>query len=114
MHDVEQQTLLDSVQRGCQDAFRLDHFPVGARPEHQVSHLIVQDGLLLLRGIQRVDERKALVVFVAEGPYRLAVQGVLRRLGCRQARRHHVVRADNGDVDGEMMPAELNHPRGGC
>src|ERR1035441_9661947 len=111
---IEQQSLLIRIQIGGEDAFRLDHFSVGAGPEHQILHFIVKDGVLLLRGIQRVDECKALVVFTAAAPNGLAVQNVLRRLGGRQAGRHYCVRADHRDVDREMMPAELNHPGRGC
>ena len=52
MRDVEEQRLLLRVQRGGEDAFRLDHFSVLAGPEHQIFHVVVQDRLLLLRGIR--------------------------------------------------------------
>ena len=51
---------------------------------------------------------------MAERANGLAVQHVFRRLGGRQAGSHDGFGADNRHVDGEMMAAELDHPRRSC
>ena len=55
------------------DAFGRDHLAVSARAEHEVANLNAENRLLLLLGIERVDERERFVVFVAQRTHRPAV-----------------------------------------
>ena len=88
-------------------------FAVLPGAEHEIADPVIQDGLLPLPLVERVDQREGLVVLLAERTDGSAVERVRGRLRRGQARRHHVGAPDHGDVDREVMAAELDHPRRG-
>jgi hypothetical protein len=67
--------------------------------------------LLSLRLIERVQQRERLVVLGAERTYGFPVGRVERGLCTGECRRQDTVLADDRDVDGQVMSAELEHPR---
>lgn len=111
--DVEEHRLLGRRQRRGADALGLNHPPVLPGPEHEIRHARPENRLPALRGVQRVDQREGPVVLAAERPNLAALERVRRRLRGGQAWRHARPAAGEGQVDRQMMAAELYHPRRG-
>ena len=99
------------VKVGCADTFRRDRLAVGAGTENQVANLEAENRLLLLLGIQCVDELERTIVLVAERPDELSVHAVACRLRAGVRGRQHTLAPGQRHVDGEVMTAELHHPR---
>jgi hypothetical protein len=78
------------------------------RSEHQIADPGAEDRPLLLCGIERADQREG-PSFCRQADDGLAGGGLAGAL--LEAWRQHVVRADDGDVDGQVMSAKLNQPR---
>ena len=85
--------------------------PVLTGPEHEIGHARAEDRLLALGVIQRVDQRKRLVVLVAERTDRPAFEFVDRGLRGRKAGRHARLASRHRQIDRQVMTAELQHPR---
>src|SRR3954468_23175713 len=110
-NQIEQHRLLRVGERRRADTFRLNRASVLARPEHEVGDAGAEDRLLPLPLVECVDQRERLVVLVAERTDRPPFECVARGLRRRQARRHGRLASRQCQVDGEVMPAELQHPR---
>ena len=63
-----------------------------------------------LRLIERVEEGEGFVAFLAERAHRFSVDGVESGLSPRESWREDAVFAGDGDVEREMVAAELDHP----
>ena len=80
------------------------------RPKNQVGHFVVENRLLALRFVQRVNQRKGLVVLGSERAHGLAVHRILRGLCRREAGRENPIETHHGNIQRQMMAAELQHP----
>jgi hypothetical protein len=66
VRDIEQHRLLAGGQCRREDPLGLNGLAILAGPEHHVADPVVENRLLLLRGIERADQREGLVVLVAK------------------------------------------------
>src|SRR5713101_6335328 len=110
--EVHEHRLLRCRQRRCAQALRLYGSSVLAGPEHEVGHVVAEDGLFPLRGIQGRHQRERAVVLVSQRPNGAALEGVTRGLRSGQARRQSGLAPRERHVDPEVMSTELQHPRG--
>ena len=81
--------------------------------EHEIGYARAEDRLRALGVIQRVDQRKCFVVLVAQRTDRTAFEHVARRLSGGQARRHGRLTPRHREIDRQVVPAKLQHPRCG-
>ena len=110
-YQIPQHRLLRRGKRGSTNPFGLDRPAILAGPEHQIRHAIAENGLAALLVIERIDQCEALVVLASQRTNRLSFERVCRRLRRRQTRRHGRLASGEGQVDRQMMSAELQHPR---
>src|ERR1700679_2218040 len=82
-----------------------------AGSEHQVCQFVSQDCLLLLVLVERVEQRQRFVAFLAERTHGFSAHGVKGRLRSREGRCEDALASIDGDVQGQMMAAELEQPR---
>src|SRR5206468_10166015 len=112
-YQLPQHRLVRGRQRRGANALRLDRSAVLSRTEDQVRDTGVEDGLAALLGVQRVDQRKRLVVLISQRAYGTAFDREGRRLRGRQAGRHRRLTSRQREVYRQVMTAKLQHPRGG-
>src|SRR6188508_3464717 len=84
--------------RGRLQSLGLDGLAVLPRAEHEVAHVVAEDGLLLLTLVERVQQRERPVALLAERTHRLPCERVERGLGTRERRRQYAMLAGDGDV----------------
>src|SRR5579871_63559 len=108
-HIQEHGTLL-LVHAGRLQTLGLDRLSILARAEHQVCQTETQNGLFLLVLVQCVEQRDRLVALRAERPYGFSVECIESGLGAGKRWRKNVTLADDRDIEGEMVPSELQQP----
>src|SRR5437762_2796832 len=108
--EIEQHGSLSRRESGCAHTLRLNHLAVVTGSCDDVLHFVIQSRLLLLGRAQGIHQSKSFVVLMTQRPDRLAIKGVHGGLRAGVARSEDVLRAGDGDVDRQMMSAELDHP----
>src|SRR5260370_41389076 len=99
------------LESGALESLRRNRFAILPWSEHEVQGFGAEHGLLLLLGVEHVDELERQVVLRSQGPHRLAVSRERVWLRARMRRRQRGVLADDGDVDPQGWTAEWHHPR---
>lgn len=103
-----------SAIRSSSIAFWSDLFAVLARTQNKVGDFIGEHRLLALPFIEGLPEGEGLVTFASERADGFPVQLKSGGLRAGQGRSQDAVVACDGDVERQMMTAELEHPRTRC
>src|SRR6266851_6612968 len=112
-HDVQQHRLLRRRERRRANALGLNRSTIPTGPEHEIGDARPEDCLLALTIIQRVDQRKCLVVLVPQRTYRPAFERVACGLSGGKAGCHARLTPRQRQIDRQMVTAKLQHPRRG-
>src|SRR5579864_4577467 len=79
-------------------------------PQDQIIDLVVENCMLTLCLIKRIQQSKGLIVLLREHTNGLSVALVYRWLRSCERRRHYTVGSGDYDIEAEMMATELDHP----
>src|SRR5271170_689159 len=110
-YHIEQHGALAVIHSRSLQPFRNNRLAILPGTKHKIGKLVAQDRLLALAVVECVEQGQSLVALLAEWPHGLSSFDVERRLSARQSRRENAAFAGNGNVECQMMAAELQHPR---
>src|SRR5262249_977532 len=96
---------------GTFNSLGLNRLAVPARAKHKIMHLKPEDGLLALRLVQGIDQRKRLIRLPTQGANGLAFELINRRLRAGVAGRECSLLTYQRYIQRKMMASKLNHPR---
>ena len=109
-YHVEEHGSLLLVHGRSFQTFWLDGFAVLAWAEDEIGQAVAENGLFLLRFVEGVQEGEGLVAFRAERANGFSVAGEESGLRAGESWRKDAAIAGDGDIEREVVAAELEHP----